>query len=144
MKNYCFLQNGEILSKTFFCHFFVNLKRWYPNCYKKIPSHVFFLLFTLFLNILYFFQSFVLPVFRAVFFSLSLFLEFLLISESYHGLSSSRATIVLFGIHSLANSIKTFAVISKGHFIDEQKLVYLPQVYCTDSTKIGTERVFSC
>ena len=34
------------------------------------------------------------------------------------------------------------AVIFNGHFIDEQILVYLSQVYCTDSTKMGTEMVF--
>ena len=39
---------------------------------------------------------------------LSLFLEFLLISESYHGLSSSRTTIVLLGMHNFTNSIKIF------------------------------------
>ena len=45
---------------------------------------------------------------RLLFFSLSLFLEFLLISESYHGLSSSRTTIGLLGMHNLTNSIKIF------------------------------------
>ena len=54
------------------------------------------------------FQSLGLPDFKAIFFILSMFLEFLLISESYHGLSSSRTTIVLLGMHNLANSIKTF------------------------------------
>ena len=68
----------------------------------------FFILFTLFLKYLYFFQSFWVPDFNAVFFSLSLFLEILLISESYHGLSSSRTTIVLQGMNNLANSIKIF------------------------------------
>ena len=54
------------------------------------------------------FQSLGLPDFKAIFFILSLFLEFLLTSESYHGLSSSSTTIVLLGMHNLANSIKTF------------------------------------
>ena len=36
------------------------------------------------------------------------FLEFLLISESYHGLSSSRTTIVLLAMHNQANSMKIF------------------------------------
>ena len=40
---------------------------------------------------------------------LSLFLEFLIFYELYHGLSFSRTTIVLFGMHNLANSIKAFA-----------------------------------
>ena len=35
------------------------------------------------------------------------------------------------------------AVIYNGHFIDEQILVYLSQLHFTDSTKMGTERVFS-
>ena len=52
-----------------------------------------------------FFQSFRLPDFNAVFFSLSLFFEFLLISDSYHGLSSPRTTIVLLGMHNFANSM---------------------------------------
>ena len=42
------------------------------------------------------------------FLSLSLFLEFLLISESYHGLSSSRTIIVLLDMNNLANSMKIF------------------------------------
>ena len=54
-----------------------------------------------------FIQSCGLPDFKSVFFILSLFLEFLLlISESCYGLSSSRTTVVLFGMHNLANSIK--------------------------------------
>ena len=62
---------------------------------------------------LVFFQSFGLSDFRAVFFDLSLFFfffffEFLLISESYLNLLSSRTTIVLLGIHNLANSMKIF------------------------------------
>ena len=65
-----------------------------------------FSLFTMFLYFLYLFQSLGLPDFKAVFFNLSLFLEFLLISESYHGLSSSLTTIVLLGMHNLANPIK--------------------------------------
>ena len=65
-----------------------------------------FSLFTMFLYFLYLFQSLGLPDFKAVSFNLSLFLEFLLISESYHGLSSSLTTIVLLGMHNLANSIK--------------------------------------
>ena len=46
--------------------------------------------------------------FKAVLFSLPLFLEFFHISESYHGLSSSRTTIVLLRMHDLANSMKIF------------------------------------
>ena len=34
------------------------------------------------------------------------------------------------------------AVISNGHFIAEQILRYLSKVYSTDSTKMGTKRVF--
>ena len=34
------------------------------------------------------------------------------------------------------------AVISNGHFIAEQILRYLSEVYCTDRTKMGTKRVF--
>ena len=64
---------------------------------------MFFLLFTLFLNIFFSHSEY---LFLECFFSLSL--EFLLISELYHSLSSSRTTIVLFGIHNLVNSIKTF------------------------------------
>ena len=56
-----------------------------------------------------------LPDFKAVFFILSLFLEFLLISESYHGLSYSRTTIVLFGMHNLANSIKHLKIMNLLH-----------------------------
>ena len=41
MQIYCFLQNGELLSKTFVCHYFENLKQYYPSYYKKIPSHFF-------------------------------------------------------------------------------------------------------
>ena len=39
------------------------------------------------------------------------------------------------------NIIVCSVVIPDGHFIDEQILVYLSQVYCSDSKKIGTERV---
>ena len=79
-----------------FRHYFETLKqKKYLNFYQKIPSHVFFfLLLTLLLNNLYFSSHFGLPDFRAVVFNLALFLEFLLISESYHGLLSSRTTIV--------------------------------------------------
>ena len=35
------------------------------------------------------------------------------------------------------------SVNSNDHFIDEKILVYLSQVHCADSTKKGTERVFS-
>ena len=34
------------------------------------------------------------------------------------------------------------AVVFNGHFIDEQILVYVSQVHCNGSTKMGTERVF--
>ena len=99
MQNYCFLQNGELLSKTSFCHYFENLNDNIQIVIKRF-LRMFFLLFTLFLNLLYFFPVIWITSFRAVFFSLSLFLEFRLISESHHGLSSSRTTIVLFGIHN--------------------------------------------
>ena len=36
------------------------------------------------------------------------------------------------------------AVIANGHFIAEQILRYLSQVYCTGCTKMSTKRVFSC
>ena len=68
----------------------------------------FFYCLPYFCNICIFSSHFDYLIFNAVFFSLSLFLEFLLISESYHGLSSSRTTIVLLGMHNLANSIKIF------------------------------------
>ena len=55
------------------------------------------------------------PDFKTVFFILSPFLEFLLISESYNGLPSSRTTIVLFGMHNLANSIKHLKIMNLLH-----------------------------
>ena len=68
------------------------------------------LFFIIYLNMInsYMFQTFELPDCIAVFFSQSLFLEFLNISDSYHGLSSSGTTIVLLGMQNLANSMKVF------------------------------------
>ena len=42
-------------------------------------------------------------------------------------------------LHNLMPSTRQLsAVISNGHSIDEQILVYLSRVYCTDSSKMGT------
>ena len=46
-------------------------------------------------------------------------------------------------LHHLMLEKYSSAVVSNVHFIAELILRYLPQVYCTDSTKMGTKRVFS-
>ena len=92
-----FLTNFRITFKIYVDHYFENLKQQYLSYYKMIPSHANF--DYLDLNL---FKSFGLPDFKAF------FREFLLSSEYHYGLSTSQTTILLLGMHNLANSMKIF------------------------------------
>ena len=45
MQNYCFLQNGELLSKTSFCHYFENLNDNIQIVIKRFLRMFFFIIY---------------------------------------------------------------------------------------------------